>query len=106
MRLDINAPVTQQPAALEAAAEAARRRESGTYGRRLAKNGYVTYLPHPECHSNSAASYAGWGKTPEESFAEACYWANQAPFVVTVPASKAPRWAVDEADEAEAQMAQ
>lgn len=54
---------------------------------------YITYLPNPEHHSNRATSYPGWGRTKEESVKNSCYWNNQQPHVVTVPASKAPRWA-------------
>lgn len=92
--LDIHAPATHQAAVLHRADLARIEREQGLRPR-LAKGGYVTYLPHSERHSNSAPSYPGWGETPEESYANAQYWANQAPFVRTVPASKAPRWAVE-----------
>jgi hypothetical protein len=99
MRFDIHAPVTQQPATIEAAEEAATARAAGK--RRLAKNGYITYLRHPELHTNSAYSSAGFGWTPEESYAAAHYWANQAAWVVTVRFDCAPQWARDEAAENE-----
>lgn len=38
--------------------------------------------------------------TPAEAARAACYWAGDAPWVVVVPISKAPKWAVDAAEEA------
>lgn len=58
---------------------------------------YITYLKHPELHTNSGFSGPGIGETPEESRANATYWANQDPWVVTVPASRAPAWAQQQA---------
>ena len=60
---------------------------------------YITYLTNSQ-QTNSAASHAGWGRTKEEAQAEALYWANQLPWVRTVPLSRAPQWAIAEAREA------
>jgi hypothetical protein len=54
---------------------------------------YITYLTDPDQHSNAATTYPGLGETKEESRRNACYYNNQWPWVVTVAASKAPRWA-------------
>jgi len=97
--LDIHAPATRQPAVLAEAEAARRERESGSYRGPRARGGYVTYLVSPELHTNAAPSHAGWGETREEAYAAAFYWANQAPWVRTVPVSRAPRWAVEEANE-------
>ena len=58
---------------------------------------YITYLPHPDRHTNAANSHAGFGATPQASQDAALYWANQLPWIRTVPLSAAPRWAVEEA---------
>ena len=63
---------------------------------------FVTYLVQPALHPNRADSHAGIGATPEEAEAAALYWANQRPFVKTVPRSKAPVWAIEEAEAAHA----
>ena len=60
---------------------------------------YITYLANPN-QTNKASSHAGYGQTKEESKAEALYWNNQLPWVRTVPFSRAPKWAIDEAREA------
>ena len=60
---------------------------------------YITYLLDPELHTNKAVSYAGYGDTKEESKANSLYWPNQLPWVRTVAASRAPRWAQIEAQE-------
>ena len=60
---------------------------------------YITYLTNP-LQTNRAAYHAGWGRTKNQSKAEGLYWNNQLPYVRTVPASKAPRWALEEAREA------
>lgn len=54
---------------------------------------YITYLTNPEQHTNQAYSHPGWGETREESQRNARYHANQMPWVRTVAASRAPRWA-------------
>jgi len=54
---------------------------------------YVTYLRDPDQHTNAYHTHAGYGETREESQANANYYANQLPWVVTVPASRAPKWA-------------
>lgn len=59
---------------------------------------YVTYLPRPDLHSNTANYNAGIGRTPEESREAAEYWNNQWPWVITVPASRVPNWALEEAE--------
>lgn len=61
---------------------------------------YITYLTNPEQHTNQASSHAGIGRTRKEAEDNACYWNNQDPFVRTVPSSRAPNWAMDEALEA------
>ena len=53
---------------------------------------YITYLTDLS-QSNSYSSHPGWGETKEESVKCSLYWANQLPWVKTVPASKAPKWA-------------
>lgn len=82
MNLDIHAPVTQQPGTYMAAAS--------PRPRRLATGGYITYATHG-FPSNAAGSHPGWGATPEASVVDAAYWANQAPWVTTVRASRAPK---------------
>lgn len=57
---------------------------------------YITFLPNPEIHSNSYETYPGYGRTKEESVKNSLYYSNQLPWVKTVPASKAPKWARDE----------
>jgi hypothetical protein len=52
--------------------------------------GFVTYLRDPDLHTNRAYTHPGYGLTREESQADALYYANQAPWVVTVPWSRAP----------------
>lgn len=64
------------------------------YTRRLARGGYITYA-RAGAPGNAACSYPGHGATPEESIVAAQYWANQNPWVVTVPVSRAPKWAVE-----------
>ncbi len=59
---------------------------------------YVTYLVD-QTQTNAASYHAGIGRTPEEAQRNSCYWANQFP-VRTVAASRAPRWAVEQAIEA------
>lgn len=54
---------------------------------------YITYLTDPDYHTNSAPTHPGMGDTKEESRANATYYNNQWPWVRTVAASKAPRWA-------------
>lgn len=54
---------------------------------------YVTYLLNPEQHTNRAGSWAGYGETREESVKNSHYHANQLPWVRTVAASQAPKWA-------------
>lgn len=54
---------------------------------------YITYLKDPEKHTNTYATHAGWGRTKAESQSCSLYYANQLPWVVTVPASQAPAWA-------------
>jgi hypothetical protein len=65
-----------------------------------ARGGYVCYATagYP---SNAAPSHAGQGDSPREAAAAATYWANQAPWVRVVPASRAPQWAVEEASRVE-----
>lgn len=63
-------------------------------------NTYIHYLTHPEQHTNTAATHAGMGDTREEAIANSRYYANQGPWTRTVPISRAPRWAVEEAEEA------
>jgi proteasome lid subunit RPN8/RPN11 len=58
---------------------------------------YITYLQNPEQHTNKADSHPGYGETPAEAERNARYWANQLPWVVTVPASRAPKWAQQQA---------
>jgi hypothetical protein len=58
---------------------------------------YITYLTDPDSHTNAANSYPGYGATKEESQRNARYWANQSPWVRTVAASRAPRWAQQQA---------
>ena len=53
---------------------------------------YITYLTN-DSQTNTASSYPGIGTTKEEAQANSCYWANQQPWVRTVAASRAPRWA-------------
>lgn len=54
---------------------------------------YICYLTDPDQHTNAAASWPGYGETKAEAERNARYWANQLPWVRTVPASRAPRWA-------------
>lgn len=68
-----------------------------TNAERIKEMPYITYLRHPEQHSNAAVSYPGWGETKEESRENSLYWPNQLPWVVTVAASRAPRWAQEDA---------
>jgi hypothetical protein len=63
-------------------------------------NGYITYLVNPDQHTNAASSWPGYGDTREESQRNAKYWANQQPWVRTVPLSRAPRWAIAHAKDA------
>lgn len=65
-------------------------------GRTRARDGYVCYAPG--CPSNAASYGAGWGTTEREALLAAKYWANQAPWVRVVPASRAPAYARDEAE--------
>ena len=60
---------------------------------------YITYLNNPEHHTNSANCHAGIGKTRREAQENSKYWPNQAPWVVTVAASRAPAWARREVEE-------
>lgn len=104
MKLDIYSPTTQQPTSLELAEHAAEHAEKTGKRldrRRLSEYGYITYLRDPHLHTNTAASYPGFGQTPEESYANARYWANQAPWVVTVPFNRAPRWAQEASRDSE-----
>ena len=60
---------------------------------------YIHYLPNPEQHTNGSTSHAGIGATKEEAIEDSLYWANQTPWCQTVPISRAPQWAVDEAED-------
>lgn len=52
---------------------------------------YVCYAVQG-CPSNAAYYGPGQGSTEKEALLNACYWANQAPYVRVVPISKAPKW--------------
>ena len=54
---------------------------------------YITYLTNPESHTNAYDSYPGYGETKEEAESNSHYHPNQLPWVRTVPASRAPKWA-------------
>ena len=49
--------------------------------------------------SNAYHYHPGIGTTPEESKENASYWANQLPWVKTVPYSRTPKWAIEQAME-------
>jgi len=61
---------------------------------------YVTYLIDPTRHTNAASTNAGIGSTRQESIDASTYYSNQLPWGRTVPISRAPRWAVEEARQA------
>lgn len=65
-----------------------------------AKQGYICYLRNPELHTNKAHSHAGFGGTPEEARKNAFYWNNQRPWCVVVRRVVAPKWAIEEAEQA------
>ena len=58
---------------------------------------YITYLLDRDNHTNAMTSHAGWGETKEESIDCSFYHGNQLPWVRTVAASRAPKWAKREA---------
>jgi hypothetical protein len=58
---------------------------------------YVCYLCHPERHTNACSSHAGIGRSRIEAEVRARYHHNQRPWCRTVPLSRAPRWAVEDA---------
>jgi hypothetical protein len=60
--------------------------------RQLSLYGYIAFAARG-APSNAADSYPGFGATPTEAIRDACYWANQMPWVRVVPANRAPRWA-------------
>ena len=60
---------------------------------------YITYLVHPERHTNAWISHAGIGASREEAQRNSYYHANQSPWVQTVPISRAPQWAIEQAEE-------
>ena len=64
---------------------------------RTRANWYICYAPG--CPSNASGGSAGGGATERDALLAATYWANQAPWIRVVPASRAPRWAIDEARE-------
>lgn len=63
-----------------------------SHDKALAKGGYFCWLRNPDQHTNGAASYPGWGRTPKEAAEASRYWANQSPWCVITTASKTPRW--------------
>jgi len=64
---------------------------------------YVCYAPGAP--PNAARWHAGRGPTERQAALAATYWANQAALVRVVPISRAPRWAIEEADTAAAENA-
>ena len=58
----------------------------------------MAYVTYPVSGTNAYPSHAGLGLTREESVEKATVWASQV--VRTVPFSRAPGWAKDEAVEA------
>lgn len=63
-------------------------------GRARAEGGYVCYAL-VGAPTNSAGSHPGQGPTERAALLDACYWANQAPWIRVVPVKRAPRWVLD-----------
>jgi len=60
---------------------------------------YVCYAlrGHP---GNTAPQHPGIGDTPRQAAQNACYWVAEAAWVRVVPISKAPAWAIEDAEQA------
>ncbi len=61
-------------------------------------NAYICYASI-DAPTNGAGYGPGIGSTPKAACLAATYWANQSAHVRVVPISKAPRWAIEEAEQ-------